>query len=196
MAAESGFIQKAQKLIAAGADIGKSHILHCVASNQLPTYLDVVLRLVPKSESSAEESRLALLNDFDSNGRTPLMTAAGQCNRSRRDSQYDTCQKLIALGADPYLENLAGQSAWKCNRDAARREARDFRKWIRCIIREQQRESIRARSRLRELLMPPGNDTDEDSDGDDDEGSDEDFHEDEDPDESADEDSDGDNANL
>jgi hypothetical protein len=167
---ENELKQKAQKLIAAGADIGKSHILHCVASNQLPTYLDVVLGLVPKSESSAEESRLALLNAFDSGGRTPLMTVAGQFNLSP-ESQYDTCQKLIALGADPYLENLAGHSAWKCYRDAIQ-GSKDFGNMIGDVVREQQRENIRARSRLRELLMPPGND---DSDGDDDEDPDEDL---------------------
>jgi hypothetical protein len=104
------------------------------------------------------------------------MTADGQFNGSPSDSQQETCQKLIGLEADLYLENLAGQSAWKRCRDAMQ-ESKDFGNYLGDIIREQQKGKKRAHSRLRQLLMPPGgNDTDEDSDGDEDPGKDFHFH--------------------
>lgn len=109
------FQSRVDQLVANGASIERSHVLHLCAANDKEELLDFFLnKLALMPDANVTQA----VNAIEENGWTPLMLAAStilahrsNANTEVRPTLLHCCQKLIASGADKNIRTFGGMTA-------------------------------------------------------------------------------------
>lgn len=131
-----------RRLIAQGATIGASRVVHCCAANLHAACFEFLLETCTQSVKSSVNAR-------DRLGMTPLMCAASGAPGTSRCISF--CTRLVALGADRNNQDPSGRTALGFAR-AARKNQSDFENIF--GRRPPDEEYVRALQSLERVLMP------------------------------------------